>query len=80
VDVGPAAASPCESSTPSAVGEDARTSSTSEHAERSHADACVVLAKQASEQAGPARLVLVRRRSIATEFTDARLRDEQQRA
>jgi hypothetical protein len=32
---------------------------TSESADRSRADACFALAEQASEQAGPARLVLV---------------------
>ena len=33
---------------------------TSESADRSHADTCIAVAEQASDEAGPARLVLVR--------------------
>jgi len=46
-----------QSSPASLVGRSFRT--TSESAVRSHAEACFALAEQASEHAGPARLVLV---------------------
>src|SRR5215207_7874993 len=47
---------------------------TSKSADRPRADSCFVLAEPASEEAGPAHLVLVRRERLTPELGDARLR------